>query len=184
MVYPGGLHFAQHPCGTSLSQKGWVPLPVNSLKLVPVKKPKFHFFFLPPNTQNQLPVSSILFQVWKTEWAHCWHCLPPSSLLSKASLCCAALTSAFNPQSVFSTSSLLTTAPPTSLYQDVQMSNCGSPGSFRLTSTPAQPSAKLCPSVNSLGGEPDHFPGLQQHGAECSRMWWPSVRCRWALYPP
>lgn len=45
MVYPGGLHFAQHPCGTSLSQKGWVPLPVNSLKLVPVKKPKFHFFF-------------------------------------------------------------------------------------------------------------------------------------------
>lgn len=45
MVYPGGLHFAQHPCGTSLSQKGWVPSPVNSLKLVPVKKSKFHFFF-------------------------------------------------------------------------------------------------------------------------------------------
>ena len=184
MVYPGGLHFAQYPCGTSLSQKGWVPSPVKSLKLVPVKKPKFHvffFFFLPPNTQSQLPVSSTLFQVWKGEWAHCQHCLPSSSLLSKAGLRRAALTSAFDPQSVFSTSCLLTTPPPTSLYQDVQMSSCGSPVSFRLTSTPAQPSSKLCPSVNSLGGEPDHFPGLQQHLVECSRMWWPSVRCRCAL---
>ena len=182
MVYPGGLHFAQHPCGTSLSQKGWVPSPVNSLKLVPVKKSKYHFFFFCHQTHRvSLPVYSILFQVWKREWAHCRHHLPPSSLLSKAGLHCAALTSAFNPQSVFSTSSLLTTPPPTSLYQDVQMSSCGSPVSFRLTSTPAQPSAKLCPSVNSLGGEPDHFPGLQQHRVECSRMWWPSVCCRRAL---
>lgn len=126
---------------------------------MPVKKPKSHcFFFLPPNTQSQLPVSPFFSRFEKGRMST----LPalPTFFLplvqGRSSPRCP--DPALDPQSVFSTSCLLTTPPPTSLYQDVQMSSCGSPVSFRLTSTPAQPSSKLCPSVNSLGGEPDHFP--------------------------
>lgn len=100
----------------SLSQKGWVPSLVKSLKLVPVKKPKFHCFFFFANKHTE-SVTCFLhsFPGLKGRMSTL-PALPTFFLpsLVQGRVRRAALTSAFDSQSVFSTSCLLTTSslPP------------------------------------------------------------------------
>ena len=157
-------------------------LPVKILKLVPVKKPKLIFFFF--FAIKHIEAVTCFFHSFLSLKDRMSTLPAPSTsflplVQGRSLLCCPDLCS--HPQSVFSTSSLLTTPPPTSLYQDVQMSRYGSPVSFRLTSTPAQPPLSFVLLWTVLVVNLITSPGLQQHLVECSRVWWLSVCCRWAV---